>query len=70
VSGGEAAGRHGGAVVVGGARWGGASVRERRRGELVRGLGGVGFSGGPQWGFYRGRGGGERSGEAVKWPAR
>jgi hypothetical protein len=36
----------------------------------VRGLGGVGFSGGPQWGFYRGRGGGERSGEAEKWPAR
>jgi hypothetical protein len=32
-----AAGRRGGVVVVGGALWGGALVRERRRGELGEG---------------------------------
>jgi hypothetical protein len=32
-----AAGHRGGAVVVGGARWGGSPVRERRRGELGEG---------------------------------
>jgi hypothetical protein len=38
VSCGEAVGRQGSVVVVKGARWGGALVWERRRGELVRGL--------------------------------
>jgi hypothetical protein len=45
-------GRHGGAVVVGGARWGGVSARERKRKELGEGWDAPGVLGG----FYRGRG--------------
>jgi hypothetical protein len=69
VSGDEAARRQGGVVVVGGARWGRTPMRERRRvGEgLVRCRILRGLSAG---GFYRGQGGGERPGEAEKWPAR
>jgi hypothetical protein len=37
----------------------------RGGGALVRGGRGAGYFGGPQRGFYRGRGGGERPGEAV-----
>jgi hypothetical protein len=42
-----ATGRHGGAVVVGEARWGGVSVRERRReelGEMWNALGVIGVA--------------------------
>jgi hypothetical protein len=41
-------------------------VREMRRGEPVRGLWGAEFFEGPRGGFYWGRGGGERLGEAEK----
>jgi hypothetical protein len=56
-----AAGRHGGAVVVRGSRWGGVPAWERRRAELGAGWDAPGVLGG----FYRGPGGApERGGRS------
>jgi hypothetical protein len=59
-SGSVAAGHHGGAVVVGGARWGGVPARERRREELGEGRDAPGVL----RGFYRGRGAPETGGRS------
>jgi hypothetical protein len=63
VGGSVAAGRRGGAVVVGGARWGGAPAWERRRGKLGEGRDVPGVLGGAFLGAgWRGVVRGERQG--------